>query len=74
MTLRTVVTDMPRATKVSATQPPTLAVTAMVTQGSTLKKPDAMMSQPRTCPGNSPARAPSGASPSSGALGPCRMQ
>lgn len=48
MILRTAVTDTPRSTSVSAIQPPTLAAMAMVTQGSTEKKPELLRSSPST--------------------------
>lgn len=45
MTFRTVVTLVPRVTSLSAIQPPTLLVTAIVIHGSTLKIPDFMRSK-----------------------------
>jgi hypothetical protein len=47
-TLRTVVTDTPLLTSVSAIQPPTFAETAMVNQGRTQIRPDSMRLNFRT--------------------------
>jgi hypothetical protein len=49
MILRTSVTETPRETMVSASQPPRLAKMAIVTQGSTLKMPLFSRSKPSTC-------------------------
>ena len=48
MTFRTVVTLTPRVTRLSAIQPPTLLVMAIVIHGSTLKMPLFMRSKPST--------------------------
>ena len=49
MTFRTVVTETPRETRLSAMKPPRLAASAMVIQGSTLKMPLFSRSKPSTC-------------------------